>query len=184
MKTYIALLRGINVSGKNSIKMLDLRELFLDLLFKNVHTYIQSGNVVFQFKETENSILEKKINQAIQKTFSFDVPTIVLDFDHLKTVVVHNIFLKDSSKDLAFFHITFLNAKPIAENFEKIKIGNYQSDLFELIDKTIYLYCPNGYGNTRLTNAFFESKLRVQATTRNWKTTLELLSMAEKLNEL
>jgi uncharacterized protein (DUF1697 family) len=77
--------------------------------------------------------------------------------------------------------MTFLSALPEKSNIEKIKEGQYQADDFSILGKAIYLYCPNGYSNSKLTNTFLETKLKVMATTRNWKTTKELLSMGEKL---
>ena len=181
METYISILRGINVGGHRMIKMDALRQLYTDLGFENVKTYIQSGNVVFQFKQTENKKLADKIEKEITKKFDFDVPVLVKEFDEWKEIVKENPFLKDSSKDVNFLHVTFLSDKPTEENFDKIKSGQYQQDEFQLIDKAIYLYCPNSYSNSKLTNSFFESKLKVTATTRNWKTINELMDIANKL---
>ena len=184
MTTYISILRGINVSGQRMIKMDALRKLYMDLKFENVQTYIQSGNVIFQSKETDSKNLEKKIAQEIFKTFSFEVPVIVMDIRELKSVVKNNPFLDDKAKDHAFLHVTFLSAEPEKEKFDKLPKEQYLPDEFELVGKAIYLYCPNGYGNTKLTNSFFESKLKVVSTTRNWKTTNELLNIAEKIRNI
>jgi uncharacterized protein (DUF1697 family) len=77
--------------------------------------------------------------------------------------------------------VTFLDAIPEKERLEAIAKGDYKADEYALVGKTIYVYCPDGYGNTKLTNTFFENKLKVAATTRNWKTTNELIAMAEKI---
>jgi len=181
MATYISILRGINVSGHKMIKMDALRQMYSGMGFKNVQTYIQSGNVIFQNKTTGTQKLENKISEKIIEHFSFEVPVIVKEFDELKEIVKGNPFINDNSKDTAHLHVTFLSAQPEKNNIEKIITGEYNADELSISDKAIYLCCPKGYGNSKLTNAFFESKLKVMATTRNWKTTKELLSMAEKL---
>lgn len=108
MTTYISLLRGINVSGHKPVKMEALRKLYEELGYKNVSTYLQSGNVVFTAKGNEKK-LEHKISQQIELDFGFQVPVIVLTIDKLKKVIGNNPFLK---KDAAFLHVTFLSAKP------------------------------------------------------------------------
>jgi uncharacterized protein (DUF1697 family) len=181
MATYISILRGINVSGSKVIKMDALRKTFEALGFKNVQTYIQSGNIVFQCKQSKTESLEKKIHQQIETTFGFDVATMVLEVDYLKTIIKKNPFIKDKSKDVARMHVTFLSAIPTKELHDKIKMGDYKEDEFILIGKAIYLHVPISYGNSKLSNNFFENKLKVAATTRNWKTVNELLRMAEEV---
>jgi uncharacterized protein (DUF1697 family) len=183
MAIYVSILRGINVSGKRMIKMEVLKKLFAELGFSAIQTYIQSGNIIFQHKKSDPSKLSANIKGSIEKKFGFEVPVITLLLEELQEVVKLNPLLKDKSKDPAYFHVTFLAAQPNRENVEKITAGNYYPDEFHLIDKAVYLYCPNSYSNSKLTNNFLESKLKVTATTRNWKTTNELLAMAEKLNQ-
>ena len=165
------------------IKMDALRQLFADLGFTNIQTYIQSGNLVFQDKQADLRKLENKIAKAITEKFSFDVPVIVKEFDELKQIISDNPFLTDKTKDIAHLHVTFLADKPDQASFNIIKGGQYQADELHLIDKAIYLYCPNSYSNSKLTNSFLESKLKITATTRNWKTTNELINIAEKINK-
>ena len=184
MTTYISILRGINVSGQRLIKMEALRKLYMDSGFQHVQTYIQSGNVIFQYKESDLHHLENKITQMISVTFSFEVPVLVMNINELRSVLENNPYTKDKAKDPAFFHITFLSAEPAQERLDKIKKEQYYPDEFECSGKAIYLYCPNGYGKTKLTNNFFESKLKVIATARNWKTSLELLNLAEKASTI
>lgn len=177
--TCISILRGINVSGSKLIKMDALRKAFEAWGFKNIQTYIQSGNIVFQTNKSTTQELEKRIQQNIKKDFGFDVPVVVKTQQELKNIVNKNPFFKESRKDAAFFHVTFLSAVPEKENSRKITESSFLPEECELAGNTVYLYCPNGYGNAKLTNNFLESKLKVNATTRNWKTTLELLKMAE-----
>lgn len=179
MTTYISLLRGINVSGQKIIKMNILKEMFESLHFENVKTYIQSGNIVFQYKKSENNDLVIKISNQIQKYFGFEVPVFVLKTDELKHIVWNNPYKDDKTKDISFLHVTFLSSVPEQINFESINKVKSQEEEFELIDRAVYLYCPNGYGRTKLTNTFLEHKLKTGATTRNWKTTMELLRIAD-----
>lgn len=181
MKTYISILRGINVSGHKIIKMDALRNLYENMGFSNVTTYVQSGNVIFSGQDIEIRVLEKNIYQQIEKEFGFQVPVILLSIEMLKHIIENNPFVEDKNKDKSFFHVTFLSSKP--EKYDAITIENKKQDEEDIAftDYAVYLYCPNGYGRTKLTNNFLESKLKVGATTRNWKTTQELLKIAEQI---
>ncbi len=182
MTTYISILRGINVSGKNMIKMNALQEAFINAGFNYVTTYIQSGNIVFQSKKDKTKNIETKIYALIKTVFGLDVPVLVQEAEELKNIIQKNPFINDVTKDAAFMHITFLSGTPDNLVIEKIKENDYYNDEFISISKTVYLYCPNGYGNSKLTNSFWENKLKLVATTRNWKTVNELLNIASKLN--
>ncbi len=179
MQTYICILRGINVSGSKIIKMEALRKMFEALKFKNTQTYIQSGNIIFQSKTTQCEVLAKKIAKRIFADFGFDVPVMVKEPKELKAVLQSNPFLNERKMDTAKLHATFLSGDPAKEGLEKIEAGNYGADEYVFEGKVIYLYCPDGYGNTKLNNNFFESKLKVSATTRNWNTIGELVRIAE-----
>lgn len=184
MITYISILRGINVSGKNIIRMEILRELYEGLNFLNIKTYIQSGNVIFQFRKSENTELELIISSQIKKKFGFEVPVIVLTLAEMKDIIERNPYKADKTKDIKFLHATIFTSRPEQINYEIINEVKLPGEDFKLIERTVYLYCPYGYGKTKLSNTFFEKKLKVGATTRNWRTILELLSIAEgnKLN--
>ena len=182
MKTYISILRGINVGGKKLIKMQLLKALYESLGYKNIQTYIQSGNVVFQSSKIKPIACADTISKKINEVFGFDVPVIVLEKESFKTIVQANKFVQDKTKEAAFLHVTFLSEKPKAEDVERITKNDYGEDAFYFDGKAVYLYCPNGYSNCKLTNGFLESKLKTKATTRNWKTVLELLSITERIN--
>jgi len=179
MITYISILRGINVSGQKIIRMDILRELYDGLNFLNIKSYIQSGNVIFQFRKSENTELENMISSQIQKKFGFVVPVIVLTLEEMKNIIERNPYKADKTKDSTFLHVTILTSKPENINLETINEVKLPREEFELIERAVYLYCPYGYGKTRLSNTFFEKRLKVGATTRNWRTTLELLNIAE-----
>ncbi|HWY34576.1 MAG TPA: DUF1697 domain-containing protein [Nitrosopumilaceae archaeon] len=179
MQTYISILRGINVSGHKIIKMEELRKMYVGLGFKNVQTYIQSGNVIFQYKKTKLQDLEKNVTKQIVKDFSFEVPVLVKELSELIEILSNNPFINKRKEDVSKLHVTFLSEEPEPANIENIKKGQYASDEFILSGKSVYLFCPNGYGNTKLNNTFFESKLKVTSTTRNWKTINGLVNLAE-----
>jgi uncharacterized protein (DUF1697 family) len=178
MTTYISMLRGINVGGHKKIKMDTLKQLYAELGYTHVQTYIQSGNVIFQTQDADTLNLVKNIAKQILEVTGLEVPVLVLELDEMKRIVENNPFNLDSTKNTASFHVTFLSETPDTISFEKIKSTDFGADHFELLNKAIYVYCPNGYGTTKLTNTFFENKLKVTATSRNWKTVNELVRLA------
>ena len=179
MITYISILRGINVSGQKLIKMDALRNLYDNLGFHNVSTYIQSGNVIFRSDDIDTHKLEQKIFRQIEKEFGFEVPVIVLSVDKLKYIIDNNPFLKDTNKDMAFLHVTFLSSKPDYYDPKVIEDKKQEGEDVFFTDDAVYLYCPNGYGRTKLTNNYLETKLKTGASTRNWKTMIELFKMSQ-----
>lgn len=181
MTTYISILRGINVSGQKIVKMDALRKLYEDLGFESVTTYVQSGNVIFKGDYLELNNLEQKISKQIEKAFGLEVPIIVLTVDKLKQIIDNNPFQNDPNKKYSYLHVTFLSSNP--DYYEKETIENKKQDKEEISfsENAIYLYCPKGYGRTKLTNNFLEAKLRVMTTTRNWKTINELLKKAQQI---
>jgi len=157
-----------------------LRKLYESLGFQNVTTYVQSGNVIFTGRNAEFNKLQKIISQQIKKDFGFEVPVIVLSVDNLKQVIDSNPFIKDPGKDKTFLHVTFLSSKPGQYDHKAIEEKAQNGEEIAFSDNAVYLYCPNGYGNTKLTNNFLEAKLKVGATTRNWRTTNEIYKLASK----
>jgi uncharacterized protein (DUF1697 family) len=180
MNRRIAILRGINVGGKRKILMADLRAMFDKMKFSNVHTYIQSGNVLFDLKEeVDNLELAKNIEKAIKEQFGFDVPVIVRTPKEIEKAINQNPLYKDDT-DIGHLHLTFLNEEPLTKNKEKLKSYTYEPDKFELIGKDVFIYCEGKYHQSKLTNNFFETKLKVNATTRNWKTVLKLKGLSDQ----
>ena len=180
MNTFISILRGINVSGHNKIPMAELKVLYKELGFSGITTYIQSGNVIFRHKSGKD--LAKKIEQKIFERFSFKVPVVIRTVHELKQVLADNPFLKEKDNDVAKLHVTFLSTEPQKVNIDAASNFNYEPDKFNIAGREVYVYCPGGYGNTKLTNNFFENKLKVTATTRNWRTINELYKLAEASN--
>ena len=175
---YIALLRGINVSGQKIIKMADLKMLFEALAFKQVQTYIQSGNVVFESDETDISSLIEKIESKISSAYQFEVPVQVFTIEVLKEVHRQNPFIGNSDADISHLHLTFLEHEPDTGSWESIESIDNGNDELKRMGSFVYIYCPNGYGKTKLNNNVFERKLKMKATTRNWKTIEKLVELA------
>ena len=182
MKTYIALLRGINVSGKNIIKMTELKQLFLNEGFKNVTTYIQSGNVVFNTTENSKIKLEQLISIAIKNQFGYNINLLILTNKELETVFNNNPFIvKNTEIDITKLGVSLLNTAPDLSKISEIEalvVDN--DDKFILPEKRIYLLFPNGPAKTKLTNNLFEKKLKTVATTRNWKTITKLIELSRQ----
>jgi uncharacterized protein (DUF1697 family) len=183
MAIYISILRGINVSGHKMIKMDALKNMYGELKFKDIQTYIQSGNVIFRHTASPVSGLEQKIKKKILDSFGFDVPVLVREVEEIRKVLKNNPFVNKRNEDVSKLHVTFLSEEPSRENLAKAQAVSSAPDEFVVQGRTVYLFCPNGYGNTKLNNTFFETKLKVTATTRNWKTTCELLNIAENPGE-
>lgn len=178
MAKYIALLRGINVSGQKPIKMAELKTHFEDLNYKNVATYIQSGNIIFDSENFNLDILANEIRDKIKNHYGWDVPVIVIRSDYLKLISENNPFIVQSNASIDKLYVTFLKEEPLAELAEKFKAFDYKPDAFLLKGKVLYGFVPESYGNTKFSNNFIENKLKTAATTRNWKTVLKLLEMA------
>lgn len=179
MEKYIALLRGINVSGQKKIKMADLKTALEDLNFKNVTTYIQSGNIVFGYPESDLKVLEKLIHDQIEQVFGFDVSTLVITIQDLINVTDKNPFHQREDVVVEKSYITFLDQIPSEERIPKLYEVDYAPEEFILEGRYIFFYSPVGYGKAKMNNNWFEQKLKVKATTRNWNTVNKLLAMSK-----
>ncbi len=174
---YISLLRGINVSGKKKIIMKDLKALYESLDFKDVITYIQSGNVIFESDEQE-SILIEKIEEAIEEHYGFDVPVQIRTISHFENIIEICPFSElDLVEEGTRAMVTFLEKEPTKETLEKLATYVNEPERLVSVGREVYLHCPNGYGKTKLNNNFIENKLKVKATTRNWKSVVKLYAM-------
>lgn len=177
--TYIALLRGINVSGQKKIKMADLKLHFETLGFTEVQTYIQSGNIIFQSKLSEAKNLAELIAKKIKDIYDFEVPTLVKTPEQFIDVVSKNPFTSSKYHGDQQIYITFLAEQPLSENLQKLEGVIYPNEEYHIEGDIIYFFTSNGYGRAKMNNNFFENKLKVAATTRNWKTVNQLITMAE-----
>lgn len=182
MPLHLALLRGINV-GKKTIKMEDLRKLMESSGYKNVKTYIQSGNVFFDNPEKNKAKLAVALEGLIEKQYGFDVTVFIIDINDIANAVDNNPlakrdFIEEGTKKL---YVTFLSDKPLEENMEKLRQAPIGEDIVELVDNVLYFKLESKASESKLTNNLIESKLKVKATTRNWNVTVKLLSMFEEM---
>jgi uncharacterized protein (DUF1697 family) len=174
--TYVAMLRGINVSGRNKLSMEDLRAMVTDAGGRDVQTYIQSGNAVFTSTRSASATV-KDLETALEEALGNQVPVLVRTRQQLAGVLASNPFLP-GAKDLKTLHVTFLDAVPTAVAVASVSTKRTDGDELRVIGREVYLLCPNGYGTTKLTNVFFEKKLGSPATTRNWTTVGKLVTLA------
>jgi uncharacterized protein (DUF1697 family) len=182
MQTYICLLRGINVGGHKKIKMDALRSMFEDLGFEQVKTYIQSGNVIFRAQPTDSFLMATEIQAKIKEVFTFDVPVMVITQAEAEAVFANNPFVNIHNRDINNMHVTFLSDQPEPANLARLT-GDFGEDEFAVGEKAIYIHLPERYKDTKLSNSFFESKLKLSATTRNWKTVTALVGLARATDQ-
>jgi len=180
MSTFITMLRGINVSGLRKIPMEELRGLYEAMSLANVKTYVQSGNVVFDSEEEVSSRLVERIEAQIEQVYGYNVPVLIRGTDEFKRGISGNPLLKGMNEDPAQLHVTFLYSVPSEKEMGVLTPPIGEGEELAIGEKEIYLYFPNGYGRTKLNNNYFERKLGIPATTRNWKTVKALYEMAKE----
>jgi len=171
MTTFVALLRGINVGGKRMLPMRDLTALFTKAGAKDVRTYLQSGNVVFDAK-AYGPVIER-VRGAIETQFGFDVPLVVRSAAALGAVVSSSPF-----EDVEHAHLVFLADPPTAAQVKALDPKRSSPDRFVVRGNDVFLHLPNGVARTKLSNAWFDSQLKTVSTVRNWKTVLELVRLS------
>ena len=177
-QTVITLLRGINAGGKNKIAMDHLIELFEVLGFREVRSYLQSGNVLCETSKLSNATLQRKIEKGIEHELEMDVSVLCRTGRELELVIKNNPYVKKKNVDTADLHVTFLKTPVADEVAERLNNQRYGKDSCHVDGATVYLHCPGGYGRTKLSNRFFESQVETAATTRNWKTVNKLLELS------
>jgi uncharacterized protein (DUF1697 family) len=175
-KTYVALLRGINLGAHKKVSMSDLRALFTDLGAEDVATYVQSGNVVFRSGDSAGE-LTQALEKRIRRDLCHDVNVLLRTQRQLAELVAGNPFA-DRTSELTKLHVTFLADKPDPARVRKLDPRLAEPDEFRVIGQEVYLHTPNGYGRSKLSNAYFEKQLDVSATTRNWRTVTKLAELA------
>ncbi len=175
------MLRGINVSGHKIIKMERLRASFEVLGFRQAKTYVQSGNVVFEAGDASDASLSAKIEKSILTDFGFQVPILLRTAKEMERVVGVNPFPGEPGVDELKLHVTFLSSAAPKSAAASLKALAVNRERFHVNGREIYLCFPDGYGQTKLSNAAIEKKLVVGATTRNWKTVNALLGMAREI---
>jgi uncharacterized protein (DUF1697 family) len=169
----IALLRGVNVGGKNPLPMKALAALFEKAGCENVVTYIQSGNVVCAAAREKD--LATRIEAAIAKSFGLRVPVVLRTHAELKKIIASHPF---ASRDAEFLHVSFLSGRPAAADTAKLEPARFLPDELAVKGSEVYLYLPNGVGKSKLTNAYLDGRLGVVSTMRNWRTVRKLEELA------
>jgi uncharacterized protein (DUF1697 family) len=183
MSTYVGMLRSINVGGRNRMAMRDLERLVTSLGFGRVATYLQSGNLVFTGTGSP-AATARTIEQGITTEFGLDVPVIVRSKAQFTRVLGGSPYARPEL-DPTTLHVTFLSQSPAPERSRRLaevaelaaSDGTFGPDRFEIAGDAVYLHCPGGYGVTKLNNTFFERRLGVTATTRNWRTVTALADL-------
>ncbi|MDX1811735.1 MAG: DUF1697 domain-containing protein [Gammaproteobacteria bacterium] len=177
---YISILRGINVSGQKKIKMADLKSLYEKSGFNQVRTYIQSGNVLFESKIKDKADIRQTLETVIENHYGFKVPVDVRtkkDFQAIvKACPYEEAKLAENGTKIL---VSFLSRTPTASQRVEMEKHAVAPERLICNKDVIYLFCPNGYGKSKLSNTFIESKLGLTATTRNWKTVCTLLEMSQ-----
>jgi uncharacterized protein (DUF1697 family) len=169
------------MTGHNSIKMTDLSVVYENQGFKNAETYIQSGNVIFCSEaDLPASEISVKIEKAIYSRFNYNIPVLIRTIEEMRNIVSANPFLREENFEPSKMSVIFLYEKPSEAQIQKVINIDYPPDRFRITGSEIFIYCPNGFGKTKLYTNFFEKKMGVTGTARNWKTITTLLQMAEK----
>ena len=176
MAIYVAMLRGINVSGQKIIEMEALKKAFESLRYERVTTYIQSGNVVFGAASAA-PLLRAQIENKLLKVFRYEVVVIVKTVKEIEEVLRRNPFKKVETGRGEKVYISFLEDKPAKTAAENLAAVKNDVDEIRLSGSEVYILCRKGYGKSLFTNTFIEKKLAVSATTRNWDTVQKLLSL-------
>jgi uncharacterized protein (DUF1697 family) len=179
---FVALLRGINVSGKNMLPMKDLVAIFDRAGCVEVSHYIQSGNVVFKATANLAPRISALVQTEIQQRFGLGVPVVIRTDRQMRAIAEGNPFLA-SGADPQTLHVMFLADRPGKREGSSLDAGRSPPDSFILRGCEIYLSCPNGMARTKLTNSYFDSRLGTTSTCRNWRTVLKLVEMSGRGGE-
>ena len=177
MKTYIALLKGINVGGHKKVPMADLRELLTKSGFENVQTYIQSGNVILQSSKSDISVIEKNIQESIMDHFGFEISVLVKTRSDLKRIFNDSPFSEEKKKASYFM---LLRNTPEDDLVKVASEKVYEGEEYKILKDCIYFFCEKGFGQAKFNANFFERKLKIFVTARNYNTMVKLLSLSEE----
>lgn len=180
MHTYISLLRGINVGGHKKIKMADLRQLYSSLGLAKVKSYVQSGNVVFDTTSADRTDIASQIESAIESAYGFHVPVLLRTADELQTLIEQNPLLPLTAGETKNHYVLFLDRLPTVEEVTQLGTPVDGQEQFAPLNDALFVYYPKGAGRTKLTTNYFERKLSVAGTMRNWRTLNKLFTLASE----
>lgn len=177
MYTHLALLRGINVSGHNMIKMDVLKSLLENMGYQNVRTYIQSGNVFVDSEEEHGASVGFAIKQELFKQLGLEVPIVVVSKNDIEQCFLANPYLKEKEVDEKKLYVAFISKELQSSAINELKISQFKPDEASIDKSRIFIKYAIGAGKTRLDQKYIEKKLNVIATIRNWNTVSKLLEM-------
>jgi uncharacterized protein (DUF1697 family) len=177
MTRHIALLRGINVGGHKKVPMADLRAALEDAGFEDVKTYVQSGNVALTAKERSPGKVGRKVEQAIEKAFGFDVAVVVRSREEIAALVEDDP-LGDVATNPTYRVVVFLAGKLDRKRLDDVDPEQFAPEAFALRDYEIVMWAPDGQRDSKLVKTLTEKRTGVVGTARNWKTVLKLLDLA------
>ncbi len=177
---HAALLRGINVGGKNKLPMATLVGMFTQADCAEVRTYIQSGNVVFLATPAAAKHTAHLVARQIREQFGFQTPIVLRTADELRRIAANNPFLP-SDADVKTLHVVFLAERPDKRRTAALDADRSPGDAFCAVGREVYLHLPNGVARTRFTNNYFDAALGTVSTMRNWRTLLRLVEMSQQL---
>ncbi|HMS42673.1 MAG TPA: DUF1697 domain-containing protein [Pyrinomonadaceae bacterium] len=172
---YVAFLRGINVGGKNKVKMETLREVCDALGFENVKTYINSGNVIFETAKTNDKKLAERLEKAIEKEFALNIKVMIRAISEIESIVKNNPFAGqfENDKDL---HVFFLDEELPQEKREMLLSNNNANEMFAVQNREIFcLLRVSVLDSLLMGRDYIGKKLKVSATARNWRTVNKVL---------
>jgi uncharacterized protein (DUF1697 family) len=175
-RAWVALLRGINLGARNKVSMAALKELFADLGAEDVETYVQSGNVLFRSSGARDDLV-RAVEDEIEKRLGLRVTVLLRTDAELAKLVADNPFAEDE-RDPVKLHVTFLAERPDRARAAALDEEQFAPDRFRVAGDVVYLHTPDGYGRSKLSNAYFEKQLGVRATSRNWRTVTTLAERA------
>jgi uncharacterized protein (DUF1697 family) len=175
MTSYALLLRGINVGGNNKVSMAELRDVLGDLGYAGAQTLLNSGNAIIETTHKADKV-EKRVEKAIKSELGLTIHTLARSHDELAAIVDRDPF-KGTATNPAHYAVAFLRSAPAPaeiEVFKAIDAAAYEPEVWQLIGRELYLWYPNGQARTKLTGPFWEKKLKVAVTARNWNTLIKL----------
>jgi uncharacterized protein (DUF1697 family) len=176
---YVALLRAINLAGRNKVAMADLRELVTRLGFSEVRTFIQSGNVVFRSDKKDTARLERLLEAETEKRLGIKVDYFVRSGEEWRAIVAANPFRNEARRDPGHLLVAFLKDAPSAEDVDALRAAIVGREVVRSVGRQAYIVYPDGVGRSRLTSVLTEKKLGTRGTARNWNTVLKLGALAE-----
>ena len=180
MTTVVSMIRGINVGGNRMIRMDRLKAIYTGLGLAEPRTYLQSGNVVCEARDSRVRGLGKAVEKAILAECGFDVSVAVRTTREMTEAMAANPLFGRKGTDPRFLHATFIVDPDGKATLGGTELPFGKSEEAVLVGDVVYVYCPNGYGITKINNTFFERRLGVRATTRNWQTVAALERMARE----